>query len=113
MKLECAQNISSENATEAEIRNAFADDRGRGEFIILSDAHQVYIQASGEDDGPYALEYREGGADSHFECTRDINKGEVEAAFLKYLRRDDSWKADFPWRKLENKPWWRRFFADR
>jgi len=107
MKLECAQDISSDYATEADIRNAFADDSGRGEYIILSGADQVYMQAAGKGDEPYTLEYREGSADRHFVCTRDLNKAEVEAAFLKYLRRDASWKTDFPWKKLENKPWWK------
>ena len=81
MKLECAETVSSANATETEIRNAFADDHGRGEFIILSDTDQVFIQASGEGDGPYTLEYREGGDDRHFQCARDAKKAEVEAAF--------------------------------
>lgn len=107
MKLECAESISSENATETEIRNAFADDHGRGEFIILSDADQVFIQASGEGDGPYILEYREGGDDRHFQCMRDVKKGEVEATFLKYLRRYAAWKVDFQWKKLEKRPWWK------
>ena len=107
MKLECAGSLSSGNATEPEIRNAFADDHGRGEFIILSDAEQVFIQASDEGDGRYTLEYREGGDDRHFQCTCDVRKAEVEAAFLKYMKRDATWKTDFPWKKLDRKPWWR------
>ena len=107
MKLECAETISSANATEADIRSAFADDNGRGEFVILSEADQMFIQASGEGDGPYTLEYREGGDDRHFQCARDVKKTEVEAAFLKYLRRDAAWKTDFQWKALEKKPWWK------
>lgn len=98
--LECAQAISSADATEADIRNAFADDRGRGEFIILSESDEVFLQASGEDDGPYVLEYREGSSDRHFRCTRGLTKAEVEDAFLKYLHRDPGWKNDFPWQPL-------------
>jgi len=100
MRLECAESISSAATTEADIRNAFADDRGRGEFIILSESDEVFIQASGEDDGPYALEYREGSSDRHFRCTRDLTKAEVEDAFLKYLNRDAGWETDFPWEPL-------------
>ncbi|MDY0165882.1 MAG: hypothetical protein RBS80_05015 [Thermoguttaceae bacterium] len=105
MKLECAQAIASADATEADIRNAFADDGGRGEFIILAAADQVFLQASGEEDGPYTLEYREGSADRHFQCTRDLAKAEVEGAFLKYLNRDASWKTDFPWQPLRTNRW--------
>ncbi len=100
MTLECAQSLPSADATEADIRQAFADDAGRGEFIILAAADQVFLQASGEDDGPYALEYREGSGDRHFRCTRDLTKAEVEGAFLKYLNRDARWKTDFPWEPL-------------
>jgi hypothetical protein len=107
MKLECAQSISSNHVTEAEIRNAFADDSGRGEYIILSEADQVFIQAAGELDGPYALEYREGDANHHFACVYDVKKEKVEAAFMKYLRRDPTWKTDFEWKRLEIKPWWK------
>ncbi len=107
MKLECAETISASNATETDIRKAFADDQGRGEFIILSEAEEVYIQASGESNGPYTLEYREGDARRHFQCTRDLQKGEVEAAFLKYLQRDATWESAFLWTKLEAKPWWK------
>ena len=107
MKLECAESISSPNATEADIRNAFADDDGRGEYIILSESDQVFIQASGEGDGPYMLEYREGGSDRHFQCARSVKKSEVESAFLKYSKRDGTWKTDFEWKKIEAKPWWK------
>ncbi len=100
MRLECAQSIASADATEADIRQAFADDAGRGEFIILSESDEVFLQASGEGGGPYALEYRQGSADRHFRCTRDLTKTEVERAFLQYLNRDPGWKNDFPWQPL-------------
>jgi hypothetical protein len=74
MKLECAATLSPPNATEADIRNAFTDDQGRGEFIILSESDDVFIQASGEDEGPYTLECREGDADRHFQCGRGVRR---------------------------------------
>lgn len=107
MRLECAASIESSDATEADIRNAMADDRGRGEFIILSETDQSYIQASGIGDGPYDLEYREGGADRHFRCTRNVTKTEVTDALLKYLGDDDTWKSWFPWMPLRKRPWWK------
>jgi len=110
MKLECAKTISLPNATETDIRKAFADDNGRGEFIILRESDQFYIQAAGENDGPYILEYREGGGDRHYRCTRgmDMNKSEVESAFVKYLKGDMSWKTDFQWEQVDlEKPWWK------
>jgi hypothetical protein len=84
-----------------------ADDRGRGQYIILSEADEVYIQAAGIGDGPYTLEYRDGAADRHFQCVRGVTNAEVEAALLRYLRRDATWKTDFQWKKLEMRPWWK------
>ncbi len=121
MELECEGTISAANATEADIRNAFADDAGRGEFLILSQAPDVYMQAAGEGDGPYALEYRQGNGDQHFHTTDEPTKAQVQSAFLKYLTNDPTWQQDFHWKKLElnawpkfpsfenapKKPWWK------
>lgn len=105
MKLECAQSIESPAATEADIKNAFKDDTGRGEYIILSESEEVFIQASGEFEGPYTVEYRDGTPKRYWRCTSSKNKAEVEPLFLKYLRRDGSWRTDITWRQLEFKPW--------
>ena len=111
MELKTASRISSKNVTEEELIDAFEDDVGRGEFIILSQSGEVYIQAAGEGDDPYVMEYREGDSDHHFQCTRKLSKANVQSAFMKYLRGDDSWKTDFEWKQFEsepseNKPWW-------
>ena len=107
MKLETAQSIGHDNVSEAELIRAFEDDRGRGEFIILSQRDQVFLQAAGEQEGPYHLEYRDGDDAHHFRCRRDLSKSEVQSAFLKYLREDGSWRSDFEWERLEKKPWWK------
>ncbi len=107
MKLETAGDISSDNVSEAELARAFQDDAGRGEFIILSQADQIYIQASGEYDEPYILEYRDGDSDHHFQSVEDVPKEMVQAVFMKYLKGDHSWKRDVAWAKLEHKPWWK------
>ncbi len=107
MKLETAGRIRHSDVSEAELVAAFQDNAGRGEFVILSQGDQVYIQAGGEGEGPYDLEYRDGDAEHHFRSNQNVSKSEVPAAFRKYLRRDPSWKADFQWEKLETKPWWK------
>jgi len=109
MHLETAQSIEHENVTEAQLRNAFRDDKGRGEYIILSRERrcQYYIQAGGEMDGPYSLEYREGDNEHHFYAVGDYTKAQVEQAFVWYLNNDGRWRTDFPWKKEERKPWWK------
>jgi hypothetical protein len=115
MKLQTEGHMHAVDATEREIQEAFLDDAGRGEFTILSRSDEVYMQAAGEGDGPFTLEFRDGDAQNHFRCVREPSKSEVERAFLKYLAGDDSWRADFSWQKLEFKPckpWWRFWQAE-
>ena len=106
MELACENSPPSSDVTEAAILKAFSDDDGRGSFIILSEADQVFIQAAGTGDGPYTLEYRDGDAKRHHQCLGEPKRSEVQSAFLKYLRRDESWKRDFQWSALKEKPWW-------
>lgn len=99
MKLKTAERISSEHATEEELENAFNDDQGRGEFIILSQSDQVYIQAAGEFNDPYTVEYREGDGDHHFQSA-EVTKEVVKSVFMKYLKGDASWQTDLEWEQV-------------
>jgi hypothetical protein len=112
MELKTAAGVKTREVIKADIIEAFQDDECRGEFVILSRADQVYIQAAGEGFGPYTLEYRDGDADRHFQCTRELSKAEVQSAFLDYFNGGQSWQTDFDWTPLqfeqrENKPWWK------
>lgn len=107
MKLEAAESFGYKDVNEEEVIKIFEDDYERGEYVTLSCDKQTFIQAAGQDDDPHVLEYREGGADKYYVCTEMVSKEKVKNAFLKYLRRDNSWKNDFEWKKLEKKPWWK------
>ena len=107
MKLETAERIGSKNVTIEELNKAFTDDHGRGEFIILSQDKETFIQAAGELDGPYLVEYREGDAKLHYQCPQDLTKTQVQSLFCKYLTDDSSWKTDVTWKPIEIKPWWK------
>ena len=111
MKLETAKSLGFAQVSEQQLREVFADDKGRGEFVILSQKPEVYIQAGGDDDGPYVLEYRDGDADHHFSAGDNFRKEDVLRAFLWYLTGDTRWRSEFSWQKLEQKleqkPWWR------
>ena len=107
MKLETAESLSFAQVTEAQLLEAFREDLRRGEFIILSQQPEIYIQASGENEGPYRLEYRERAADHHFYAAGDYRKEDVQRAFQWYLAGDSRWQTEFPWKKEERKPWWK------
>ena len=103
MKLECAQSISSSNPNSDDIERAFADDHGRGEFIILIADDDSFIQAAGESDGPYVLEYRDAKIDKHFSAVGEFTKEQVKSAFLSYLGGNTDWHDTNTWEELENK----------
>lgn len=49
----------------------------------------------------YILEYQDGSTAEHYRATDEsINLERVADALSKYLRRDESWKSDFRWKKL-------------
>jgi len=101
MELETQGGMYSGIAKESDIIEAFEDDKKRGEFVILSQSEQVYIQAAGEGFGPYNLEYRDGDEDHHFQCTQELSKSDVQSAFIGYLKGDRSWKTNYEWKPLD------------
>ena len=107
MELECAQDIGHKNVTEAQLREAFRDDRGRGEYIILFRDNtgrkcKHFIQAWGECDDPYWMEYQEGGKEQFFHAAGKYTKAQVEQAFVWYLNNDNRWRTTYPWEKNGN-----------
>ena len=112
MRLETEGGVRKKEVLESDIVQAFQNDEKRGEFIILSQDDEVYIQAAGEGFGPYCLEYRDGDADHHFQCSRELSRAEVQSAFIGYFEGDESWKTTLEWTPLEmspreDKPWWK------
>ncbi|MHC4656723.1 MAG: hypothetical protein ACYS91_17155 [Planctomycetota bacterium] len=101
MKLQTEKGIYSRNVDESDIIKAFQDDKRRGEFIILSQSKEVYIQAAGVGFGPYSLEYRDGDEDHHFQCTKELSKPDVQSVFIKYLEGDESFMTTLEWKPLD------------
>lgn len=72
------------------------------EFAILAAAEQFYIQTYHNADGTYALEYREGSADDHYEAVETIDDpGDLIRAFALYYAGDPVWKSIWTWERLE------------
>jgi hypothetical protein len=107
MTLETAAGLLADPVTETQLREAFIDDTGRGDYLILSRGPQTYVQASGEGEGPYTLEYRDGDAAHHFEGGSAHCQEVIERVFLWYLAGDSRWQSEIDWQKLEPKSRWK------
>lgn len=81
MNLETGGSLSVSDVNGQDLQEVFADDKGRGDFVILSHAPETYIQSAGEGDGPYTLEYRDGGEHHHFSAVGEFHKDDVLRAF--------------------------------
>ncbi len=78
--------------------------RGEADFVILSreDEGEYFIQAAGTSEQGLVLEYREGGEQSHYECSDpSLRIGQIIDAFNKYAQNDSNWTSDFPWTPLD------------
>jgi hypothetical protein len=74
------------------------------DFTILAADANTYIQCAEQTEPPYEyiLEYQDGSLEEHYEAVDGpITLERVIAAFLKYLRRDESWRSDFEWDKMK------------
>lgn len=84
-------------ATPELIRELLADDRKRGEYMILDkDDGNDFLQIAGDcaKDG-FHIEYREG--EQMFCLPNGVSQAEAESIFLEYLSGSDGWKTRFPW----------------
>ena len=107
MRLESEKSGEIEVFSEAQLREALADDRiGRG-FVILMHTPQVYIQAGEESGDEYQLEYRDGDAEHHFEADGNYTRDDIRRVFCWYLNNDARWRTEIQWTKREYKPWWK------
>ena len=50
--------------------------------------------------GYYVIEYQEGSTDHHYATTGVVPLVHVLQTFYKYLRGDESWKADLDWEHM-------------
>lgn len=106
MRLETELAPPIDDASEADIRTAFADPAVMGSFAILSEAPERYLQTA-PDGEQFVLEYREGDAQHHFRAAATLSKAEVEQAFLGYRSGDERWRTEVPWEPYRGRPWWK------
>ena len=67
-------------------------------FAILARDSQVYMQAAGDVDDGFMLEYRNGSESEHYVCTNPyLSHDDVIQAMQRYLENDSRWKTDIEW----------------
>jgi hypothetical protein len=100
MNLELASGRILEMVSEDAIRSSIAGE----EYAILGPNSDVYMQCAQRKERPYdyVLEFQDGSLDEHYQAVDGpIPLERVLAAFVKYLRRDASWRFDFEWEKMD------------
>lgn len=96
MKLELESGDVFDDPDEDTIRAAI---EGEG-FAILGEDPMTYIQCAKEEEEPFnwVLEYQDGSLERHFRAVdAPVTLDRVVSAFIRYLRKDASWIADFEW----------------
>ena len=98
MRLEVDGHILSTNPDDAAVRRALQTQQ---EFVILATNEMSYMQAGGDADAGFILEYQEDDVEHHYESgDNNISLQKVTDALLSYLRSDDRWRTDLPWQRI-------------
>jgi len=111
MRLEIGNGQILENPTADQISgvlHALPGGDTHSLAILIRDDWQL-MQCSGGWKEGFVLEYQDGSADEHFQCSdRRLPLADVIGAFQAYLADDDRWRTMFCWRKIDiRRRWWR------
>ncbi len=66
------------------------------EFVILENG-DAFLQAAGEGDGPYQLEYRPRADGPQIAVDGGVDKETLRRVMLAYRRGDSGWKGSLSW----------------
>lgn len=69
-------------------------------FAILSLEDEIYLQLLLEEDGTFLIEYREGSADRHYQCS-EVDIEDAVRIVQDYAVGNEAWKLSLPWAKLQ------------
>ena len=98
MRLEFENGTIIEEPDETAIADGLATLGSENLFAILSTDDMTYIQASGDQEKGFVLEYHAGSNEEHYGCIqKSLPLERVVEAFQKFARGDDSYKQDFEW----------------
>ncbi|MEU9110484.1 hypothetical protein AB0D04_01485 [Streptomyces sp. NPDC048483] len=82
------------------LRRIGADDDHFAVVERIPDEPHAFVQAWREGDGPFTVEYRDGGPERHFraECA---DAGQVIAVFVDWARRGETWRTALEWQSAD------------
>ena len=98
MKLETSHGIEPE-ASAVRIETLIRSEEERGDFIILSQANQIYLQTTGGNDA-FITEYRNGDEDQHYSSKHPLTANQLLDLMVRYLERDPNWDDGCEWEPL-------------
>lgn len=99
--LDCGGEFSVPDCRDVDIERAFAGESLPGDgYVILTAPDGSVIQAAGDGDGPYTLEYIDASSDAHVVADGEPNKARVREIFLLYRRGDKRWRDIHEWRPM-------------
>lgn len=92
-----------QGVNEADLNAAIeAMVRGDIEFVILEDSvhGDGFLQAAGQGDGPYQLNYKAANDETLYEVTGGVSVDRVKSALGSYRNGDGRWHAAHHWSPL-------------
>lgn len=103
MKLEAGAGPPIDDPSAQEIDDGLANlDDERGGFAVLSRDKQTYLQASGRPSKGFALEYRDGDPDAHYQSrTAEVSLSRTQQIFQAYAGEEDDWDAGVDWEEVD------------
>jgi hypothetical protein len=94
MRLETAERFHRTKVKLSDIEDVFSEeeDKDRGEFVILRDDRGGFVQAAGEGDGPFMVEWKNAVDGAHYRSHKLMTRGQARDAFIAFFERDgDIW----------------------
>ncbi|MEO5822012.1 MAG: hypothetical protein ABIT71_16030 [Vicinamibacteraceae bacterium] len=89
--------IAVDAVTETQLGEALtAMAAGELEYVILEDGEE-FLQAAGDGDGPYALQFSPASGDGLQEVPGGVTAAAMRAALQAYRRGDRDWRRPFQW----------------
>jgi hypothetical protein len=94
-------NTTIDNVSEAQLNDALAAlARGEIEFVIL-EQDDAFLQAAGDDDGPYQVEYRPSANEAMVEIAGGVDRQTAQQLLSAYARGDSNWQSSHRWTTID------------